>query len=217
MSANNGQQPSEQESRDVAEAARETEWTAPSFVRELFLGNFRLDLIHPYPQQSPEDKAKTDAYIAKLRPIIERVDSDEIDRTGELPAGRRPGAARGGRVRPQDPRGVRRHRAEPGGLRPHHRHGDQQGRQPHRPPFGAPVHRRSPAAQAVRHAGAEEEVPAPHRQGRHLGVRADGGRRGLGPGRAQPPRRRPARTARSSSSTARSCGAPTAPWPSCWW
>lgn len=86
MSANNGQQPSEQESREVAEAARETEWTAPSFVRELFLGNFRLDLIHPYPQQTPEDKARTDAYIAKLRPIIERADSDEIDRTGELPA-----------------------------------------------------------------------------------------------------------------------------------
>ncbi|HEX2209448.1 MAG TPA: acyl-CoA dehydrogenase family protein [Longimicrobium sp.] len=85
MSATNGQQPSEQESRDVAEAAREAEWTAPSFVRELFLGNFRLDLIHPYPKQSPEDRAKTDAYIAKLRPIIERADSDEIDRTGELP------------------------------------------------------------------------------------------------------------------------------------
>src|SRR3712207_5404297 len=85
MSAKNGQTPSEQESREVAEAARETEWTAPSFVRELFLGNFRLDLIHPYPRQSPEDKAKTDAYIARLKPIIERVDSDEIDRTGELP------------------------------------------------------------------------------------------------------------------------------------
>jgi alkylation response protein AidB-like acyl-CoA dehydrogenase len=78
--------PSEQESRDVAEAARETEWTAPSFVREMFLGNFRLDLIHPYPQQSAEDKQRTDAYIAKLRPFIEeRVDSDAIDRTGELP------------------------------------------------------------------------------------------------------------------------------------
>jgi alkylation response protein AidB-like acyl-CoA dehydrogenase len=78
--------PSEQESREVAEAARETEWTAPSFVRELFLGNFRLDLIHPYPRQAPEDKAKTDAYIAKLRKYLEEnVDSDAIDRTGELP------------------------------------------------------------------------------------------------------------------------------------
>jgi alkylation response protein AidB-like acyl-CoA dehydrogenase len=56
-------------------------------VRELFLGNFRLDLIHPYPQQPPEDRAKTDAYIARLRAFLrEKVDSDEIDRTGELPA-----------------------------------------------------------------------------------------------------------------------------------
>ena len=87
MSDQNGRNaPSEQESREVAEAARETEWTAPSFVRELFLGNFRLDLIHPYPRQSPDDKAKTDAYIAKLKAFMEEVDSDAIDRTGELPA-----------------------------------------------------------------------------------------------------------------------------------
>lgn len=77
--------PSEQESRDVAEAARETEWTAPSFVRELFLGNLRMDLISPFPRQSADDKAKTDAYMAKLRAFIEDVDSDAIDRTGELP------------------------------------------------------------------------------------------------------------------------------------
>ena len=37
------------EARDVAEAARESEWTGNSFVRELFLGRFALDLIHPYP------------------------------------------------------------------------------------------------------------------------------------------------------------------------
>jgi len=35
------------EAREVAEAAREQEWVAPSFVRDLFLGKFRLDLIHP--------------------------------------------------------------------------------------------------------------------------------------------------------------------------
>jgi hypothetical protein len=37
----------EQQARDVVEAARETEWKLPSFGKELFLGNFRLDLIHP--------------------------------------------------------------------------------------------------------------------------------------------------------------------------
>jgi len=78
--------PTEQESREVAEAARESEWAAPSFVRELFLGNFRLDLIHPYPTESPEDRARTDAYIEKLAAFLkENVDADEIDRTGELP------------------------------------------------------------------------------------------------------------------------------------
>ncbi|HEX8691902.1 MAG TPA: acyl-CoA dehydrogenase family protein [Longimicrobium sp.] len=86
MTEKNTGAPSEQESREVAEAARETEWAAPSFVRELFLGNFRLDLIHPYPRQSAEDKARTDAYMAKLRRFLEEsVDPDEIDRTGELP------------------------------------------------------------------------------------------------------------------------------------
>ena len=39
----------EQEAREVAESARETEWTSPSFLKELFGSNLRLDLIHPYP------------------------------------------------------------------------------------------------------------------------------------------------------------------------
>ena len=46
----------ERESLEVAEAAREQEWKQPSFMKEMFLGNFRLDLIHPYPedQERPE-------------------------------------------------------------------------------------------------------------------------------------------------------------------
>ena len=39
----------EQEAREVAEAAREKEWEKPSFVRQLFEGNLQLDLIHPVP------------------------------------------------------------------------------------------------------------------------------------------------------------------------
>ena len=49
----------EKEARDVAEAARESEWAGPSFVRDLFLGNFRLDLIHPHPEiSSPDEEAR---------------------------------------------------------------------------------------------------------------------------------------------------------------
>src|SRR5438270_227082 len=48
----------EKEARDVAEAARESEWSGPSFVRELFLGRFRLDLVHPHPvKEDPADPA----------------------------------------------------------------------------------------------------------------------------------------------------------------
>jgi hypothetical protein len=40
---------SEKQSRQVVEEAREQEWTRPSFGKELFMGRFRLELIHPYP------------------------------------------------------------------------------------------------------------------------------------------------------------------------
>ncbi len=76
---------SEKEARDVAESARETEWTHPSFVRELFLGRFRLDLIHPHPPNDVAEEARAKPFMDKLRAFMERVDSEEIDRTGELP------------------------------------------------------------------------------------------------------------------------------------
>ena len=76
---------SEAEARDVAEQARETEWTHPSFVRELFLGRFRLDLIHPHPPSDVAEEARAKPFMDKLRAFLERVDSEEIDRTGELP------------------------------------------------------------------------------------------------------------------------------------
>ena len=77
---------SEREARETAESARETEWEHPSFVRELFLGRFRLDLIHPHPEQNdPDEAARAADFLAKLRSVMEQVDSDAIDRTGEIP------------------------------------------------------------------------------------------------------------------------------------
>jgi alkylation response protein AidB-like acyl-CoA dehydrogenase len=76
----------EKEARAVAEAARESEWAGPSFVRELFLGRFRLDLIHPHPDVSnPDEEARARPFFEKLRAFLLRVDSDMIDRTGEIP------------------------------------------------------------------------------------------------------------------------------------
>jgi len=77
---------SEQEAREVAEAAREKEWQAPSFVRELFEGSFRLDLVHPYPQPDPADLERARPFMERLERFLrERVDSDRIDREGKIP------------------------------------------------------------------------------------------------------------------------------------
>jgi alkylation response protein AidB-like acyl-CoA dehydrogenase len=74
------------EAMEVAEASRETEWEKPSFVGALFMGDLRLDLIHPFPEQGPEDRKIGDEFTQKLeRFLAENVDADEIDRTGEYP------------------------------------------------------------------------------------------------------------------------------------
>jgi alkylation response protein AidB-like acyl-CoA dehydrogenase len=74
------------EAREVAEAARETEWAAPSFVRDLFLGRLRLDLIHPYPEQDPEETRRAQPFLDQLERFLRTsVDSDKIDREGEIP------------------------------------------------------------------------------------------------------------------------------------
>ncbi len=74
------------EAREVAEAAREQEWAAPSFVRDLFLGNLRMDLIHPYPEQDPAEIARAKPFLDKLNRFLrEKVDADRIDREGEIP------------------------------------------------------------------------------------------------------------------------------------
>ena len=77
--------PTEAEARQVAEDARESEWTAPSFLKEIFLGNFRLDLVHPYPAKPPE-RPEFRAFLDRLEKfLVERVDSDAIDLDGKIP------------------------------------------------------------------------------------------------------------------------------------
>ncbi len=75
----------EREARRVAEAARETEWTKPSFVRELFLGRLRLDLIHPLPAPDPAERARAAAFMERLDAFCHTVDAAEIERTGRVP------------------------------------------------------------------------------------------------------------------------------------
>ncbi len=76
----------EQVAREVAEAARETEWTAPSFVRELFNGRFRLDLIHPYPVLDPEEEARAKPFLDRLERLLrEKVNPEQIEKDRKIP------------------------------------------------------------------------------------------------------------------------------------
>ncbi len=75
----------EQESMKVAEASRQTRWKKPSFLRQLFLGTFRLDLVYPFPlagEDRPEFAKFYRAFEAFLR---NEVDAGEIDRAGDYP------------------------------------------------------------------------------------------------------------------------------------
>lgn len=68
------------EARALAEGAREN-WKGRAFLRELFLGTLHVDYIDPWPV-SPERPAFR-AFLERLEAfLIERVDSERIDREG---------------------------------------------------------------------------------------------------------------------------------------
>lgn len=88
MSAPHSAQPkvSEREARQVAEAAREQDWRKPSFAKELFLGRFRLDLVHPHPMPSDEAARRGEEFLAKLRDFCETgIDGARIEREARIP------------------------------------------------------------------------------------------------------------------------------------
>jgi hypothetical protein len=76
----------EQQSRELAEQSRQTEWDKPSFGKELFLGRFRLDLVEPHPVPSEEDRERGEGFLDKLRTFLtEEVDPAEIERDARIP------------------------------------------------------------------------------------------------------------------------------------
>lgn len=76
----------EREARQVAEAAREQDWRKPSFAKELFLGRFRLDLIHPHPLPADDDAQRGEEFLAKLRDFCEtKIDAARIERDARIP------------------------------------------------------------------------------------------------------------------------------------
>ncbi len=71
---------------ELTEAARDAAGERGSFGQGLFMGRFDLTALRPFPEQSPEDRDQGDAFLQRLEDFLrERVDPDEIDRTGEIP------------------------------------------------------------------------------------------------------------------------------------
>src|SRR5215475_13073296 len=76
----------EKQARQVAEAARETEWRKPSFGKELFLGRFRLNLIDPWPSPDPEKAARGKPFLEKLAEFSrEKIDGEQIEQDARIP------------------------------------------------------------------------------------------------------------------------------------
>lgn len=78
-------QVTEEQARALAEESRETGWDKPSFAKELFLGRFPLELIHPFPKPSDADEARTRAFLDKLREFLDTVDGSVIERDAQIP------------------------------------------------------------------------------------------------------------------------------------
>ncbi len=79
-------QVTEKDAREVTEAAREKEWAKPSFVRELFLGNLRMDLIYPLPESDAGARERGEQFMAEMKKFLEEeVDGLQIERDGKIP------------------------------------------------------------------------------------------------------------------------------------
>jgi len=77
---------SEREARKVAEEARQQDWDKPSFAKELFLGRFRLDLVHPHPEPGSDEVRRGEEFLAVLREFLTtRVDPTVIERDARIP------------------------------------------------------------------------------------------------------------------------------------
>ncbi len=84
--ANRVRDAGEREARQTAEEAREAGWQLPSFGRQLFLGDFRLDLIHPHPRPDEESRRRGEEFCARLAEFCEAsVDGAAIERDAVIP------------------------------------------------------------------------------------------------------------------------------------
>src|SRR5450631_646781 len=78
-------QVTEEQAKAVAEESRESGWYKPSLAKELFLGRFPLELVHPFPKPSDEEAARTEEFLGRLRKFLDTMDGSVIERDAQIP------------------------------------------------------------------------------------------------------------------------------------
>ncbi|WPU65851.1 acyl-CoA dehydrogenase family protein [Peredibacter starrii] len=74
-----------EKSLQVAESSRD-EWEKTSFLKDMFMGKFTYDLIHPFPEQNVLKDENFLDFLARYKQFLQdEVDSDLIDREGKIP------------------------------------------------------------------------------------------------------------------------------------
>src|SRR5947209_3185216 len=76
----------QREALELAEASRDPLDDRGSFASNLFIGRYDFGRIHPFPEQSANDRAAGEEFLGSLKKYLRKnIDADEIDRTGEIP------------------------------------------------------------------------------------------------------------------------------------
>lgn len=75
----------EAEAREVAEDSRQKTWLGTSFLKDVFLGRYRLDLLERLSFAESTRPQFTEFYDKMKTFLVEHVDPVQIDKTGEYP------------------------------------------------------------------------------------------------------------------------------------
>lgn len=76
---------SERAAREAVEAARESQWTRPSFARGIYLGRPDFSLVHPHPAPKPEAVSRGEEFLARLTDYCRTLDGPRIEREALIP------------------------------------------------------------------------------------------------------------------------------------
>lgn len=83
--SNIGSEATAADARAITEAARQTDWDRPSFAKGLYLGNFDLSLVHPWPTAKEDDVERGEAFMARLEAYARTMSGRVIERDDKIP------------------------------------------------------------------------------------------------------------------------------------